>query len=479
MAVTRSRRVGRVLPGTTPRNDQMDTGGTGTSPLGPLDISNFVRTQVQDDSRYLPPTKRAELEAGRGSYYAANPFAVPGVTGESETEDFEIPGIDWGGISLGGGGGSRVPTSYYDALARAAESNAATTAARLALEQQKADLSREQAQALLARQQQGAAAQKAYLESQLGAGVPKEIADLISGQQTTGEEYIRSTAENLLRDLQARQAQGETLSRTGYSNLMNYLARNQPTAFAQAQRAMPAVTESQLGQYMAGQGVSPAAAQEAATLANIQAAGGASNYNQLLNVLAAREAAGQTSRQAEAEMGLATQLAQLQGLYGAATGGLEQSRLSALADLANRISAARLQAQREAAARDQAIQDAIASLLASGLVPGGTTPGGTTPGGTTPGGTVPGGTVPGGTAPGAAAAPARPIDALAARMAQAEAAGNNRLANRIEDFIAANPNAGINRIAREFPQIAETIRNTQVPTPYSAPATNFPLMGFE
>lgn len=370
MAVTRSRRIGRVLPGTTPRNDQMDTGGTGTSPLGPLDISNFVRTQVQDDSRYLSPTERAALEAGRGSYYAANPFTVPGVTVESETADFEIPGVDWGDIRLGGGGGggSRVPPSYYDALGRAAESNAATSAARLALEQQKAALSREQAAALLARQQQGAAAQKAYLESQLGQGVPQSILDLILQQEIGGKEAISAQAANLLADINARKDTAETLSRTGYSDLLNYLAANRPTAFAQAQRAMPAVTESQLGQYMAGQGVSPAAAQEAARLANIQAAGGASNYNQLLNVLAAREAAAQGSRETEAQTALNSQLAALQALYGRATTGLEQQRLGAEAQVLAQANAARLQAQREAAARDQAIRDALASLLASGLI---------------------------------------------------------------------------------------------------------------
>jgi len=119
---------------------------------------------------------------------------------------------------------------------------------------------------------------------------------------------------------------------------------------------------------MAGQGVSPAAAQEAASLANIQAAGGASNYNQLLNVLAAREAASQQSRQGEAEMGLATALANLQGLYGQGTASLEQQRLSALQELQTTIANARLQAAQQKAARDQAIQDALAALYGTGYV---------------------------------------------------------------------------------------------------------------
>ncbi len=220
----------------------------------------------------------------------------------------------------------------------------------------------------LTRQQQGATAQEAYLRSQLTAGIPSLITNEIEAQEKSGQKYIQDQAAALLKQLQERQTQATGLTQTGYSNLMNYLARNQPTAFAQAQRAMPTITQTGLGQYMAGQGVSPAAAQEAERLANIQAAGGASNYNQLLNVLAAREQAGQTSRQAEAEMGLASQLANLQAIYGQGTASLEQERLGALAQLAQQISAARLQAAQQKAARDQAIQDALAALYGTGYV---------------------------------------------------------------------------------------------------------------
>ena len=239
---------------------------------------------------------------------------------------------------------------------------------RAATERAKIKAEADAAAAAFARQQAGATAQEAYLRSQLDAGIPKSITGEFEQQQARGEEFIRTQAENLLKQLQARQAQGEQFTTTGYSNLMNYLARNQPTAFAQAQRAMPTVTQSALGQYMSGQGVSPAAAQEAATLANIQAAGGASNYNQLLNVLAAREAAGQQSRQAESEMGLATALANLQALYGQGTASLEQQRLAALQELQTTIANARLQAAQQQAARDAAIQDALAALYGTGLV---------------------------------------------------------------------------------------------------------------
>ena len=263
--------------------------------------------------------------------------------------------IDTSADTSGGG-------SYGSTLSgQAALQRAATERAKIAAEAQAAA-------AALARQQAGATAQEAYLRSQLSAPIPSIITENIDAQEASGRQYIQDQAAALLAQLQERKAQGEQLTTTGFSNLMNYLARNQPTAFAQAQRAMPTITQSGLGQYMAGQGVSPAAAQEAASLANIQAAGGASNYNQLLNVLAAREAASQQSRQGEAEMGLATALANLQGLYGQGTASLEQQKLSALQELQTTIANARLQAAQQKAARDQAIQDALAALYGTGYV---------------------------------------------------------------------------------------------------------------
>ena len=239
---------------------------------------------------------------------------------------------------------------------------------RVAFERDKFRQEQQAAADAVARQQAGAQAQEAYLRGQLTGKIPSMVSGEIDTQEAAGRKFIEDQAAALLGQLQQRQTQATGLTQTGYSNLMNYLARNQPTAFAQAQRAMPTITESGLGRYMAGQGVSPAAAQEAATLANIQAAGGASNYNQLLNVLAAREAAGQTSRQAEAEMGLAGQLANLQAIYGQGTAGLEQQRLAALQELATVISNARLQASREQSAREQAIRDALAALYGTGYV---------------------------------------------------------------------------------------------------------------
>jgi len=224
------------------------------------------------------------------------------------------------------------------------------------------------AAAAIARQQSGAKAQEDYLRQQLTLGIPKTISGDIDAQETSGRQYITDQAALLLGQLNTRKAQGEGATTTGFSNLLNYLAKNQPTAFAQAQRAQPQVAQSGLTQYMAGQGVSPAVAQEAANIGNVQAAGGAANFNSLLNVLAGAEASGQQSRQSEAEMGRTSALANLQAIYGQGTSGLEQQRLSALQELATTISNARLQAQREAEARNNSIRDALAALYGTGYV---------------------------------------------------------------------------------------------------------------
>lgn len=369
MAVT-STRFGRVIPGTTPRAPMQDDGLN-------FDWENAFR----DDD---------EGTALR----------------EQDT-----------------GGGSSVPSWYYKALADAASARAAQSGQRLEFDiskflgQQNVDLAKilqtqkefdvEQAAkaAELARSQAGAKAAEDYIRGLMGQGVPQNITDLLTGQQTTGTEDINRLAADLLNQINAREEQARGLTSTGYSNLMNYLARVQPTAFAQAQRAMPTITQSALGRYMAGQGVSPAAAEQAAQLANIQAAGGASNYNQLLNVLAAQEQAAAGSRQAEAQMGLNTALAALQAMRMQQAGGLEQQRLGAISDLNQRIAAARLQAEAQATARDQALQDALLRIIASGLTSsaaaasgtGGTTEGGGTTGGggtTSGGGTTGGGMTP-------------------------------------------------------------------------------------
>jgi len=343
-----------------------------------------------------------------------------------------------GGISLTDDGGSGSGSS---ALSGQAALN------RAALEKTKYENELKAAADALTRQQAGAQRQYQYLTSQLGAGIPSALSQQIDLQQSTGEQYIADQTAELLRQLGARQTQATDLTRTGFTNLQNYLAQNQPTAFAQAQRQQPTPMTSDVMQYLAGQGVSAAPVQAQVDLANLGAQGGASNYNQLLNVLAAREQAGQQSRQAEAQMGLTSQLANLQGIYGQGTSQLEQSRLAALADLASRVSGNRIAATQTATSRDQTIQDALAALLGTGYIPPTTTGGGTTDGGGT---TTGGGTTDGG---GTTQQPTQSA-AVAKLATQVANATNKTLVNRANAFIEANPTATPAQVAKEFPSLA-------------------------
>jgi hypothetical protein len=299
----------------------------------------------------------------------------------------------------------------------------------------------------LERQRLGAQEQYAYLTRQLGAGIPTALTQAIENQQTTGEQYIGDQAAALLGELQKREAASRGATTTGYSNLMNYLARNQPTAFAQAPRAQATPMTSDLLQYLAGQGVSGAPVQSQVDLANLAAQGGASNYNQLLNVLAAREQAAQQSRQSEAEMGLSSSLANLQAIYGQGTSQLEQQRLAALADLSSRVAANRFAAQQQQIARDQAIQDALAGLIGTGTLPQGA--GTTTPLG---GGEVATGGAGGGI--GFGPAPTTPVQQLAAKIVGIQ---KPTLRQNVANFVAANPDATAEQIKAKFPSLGANI----------------------
>ena len=241
-----------------------------------------------------------------------------------------------------------------------------TAADRLAFDKAKFALEQAAAEDAAARIRAGQQAQLDYIRGQLGAGIPAAITSEIAKQETEGQNYINTQYQNLLSALGARRTAGEDVLTSGYDALRNYLASNVPQAYATAARAVPTTVQSGLEQYLASRGVSgePSAAEVAAV--NAQLAGGATNYNQLLNVLAAQEAAGQQSRLAEERMARQLGGERIGQIYAGATAGLEQEKLAALNELASRISNARLQAEQQRIAREQALQDALATLLGQG-----------------------------------------------------------------------------------------------------------------
>lgn len=332
-------------------------------------------------------------------------FPMDGTADQQENAQTDFPPIDLGDFSdpFGGGvvlssssGGSRIPTSYYTQMAQAR-----TDAQALAQKKYEDELAA--ANAAAAQSRTGAQASADYFRKLLDTStmVPGGVLSAIGEQEKAGQQYIADQYNMLSGLLGQRRSTAEGLQTQGFNALQNYLAQNPMQAYAQAQQAVPTVTQNILEQYMASRGLNTAPTQQATDVLNAQLAGGAANYNQLLNVLRGAETQQQQSRAAEEQMARTLAGANLGAIYGTATAGLEQTRLSALADLASRIQTARLQAERDRIAREQALQDAIAKILASGLVSarpneqsaaptgGGNNNGGNNNGGTTNGGSAP------------------------------------------------------------------------------------------
>lgn len=357
-------------------------------------------------------------------------------TQEGEDDFGSLTGSDvadaWGpGIVLEStGGGSRIPSSYYESLGKARLQTAETARRKFEAEQAAAAAAMERTRA-------GQQAQADYLRSQIGQGVPGAISAGLAQQETAGREYIQGEYNRLLESLGQRRTAGEQQLGMGYDALRNYLMQNPPVAYAQAEPAARTMAQNVLQQYMQQRGISQAPVQAEIDTLNAQLAGGALNYNQLLNVLAASERQQQQSRLAEEQMARQLGVSSLGQLYAGATSGLEQTRLAALNELASRIGQSRLAAEAQAAARDQALSDALAALLGQGLIGGGDQ-------------------VPKlmETTPAVAPAAPTPVEQLAAKLAGVRSPA---LANRITNFVAANPNATPAQIRRQFPQLGANI----------------------
>lgn len=219
----------------------------------------------------------------------------------------------------------------------------------------------------LERQRTGATSQADYIKGLLGQGIPKAITDEIAKQETAGKTFIDTQAQNLLTRLAAAQTTAQGAQTSGFDALKAYLTANPARSFEQAQRAVPTVQQNALAQYLTAQGVSPSASQAAVDLANVQAASGAANYNQLLGALAAAESAGQQSRLAEEQMARTLENARLGQIYGTGRANVEAEQLAALNELATRISNARIGAETSQTEQERQLQTALANVIGTGL----------------------------------------------------------------------------------------------------------------
>ena len=354
--------------------------------------------------------------------------------------------------------GSGITTTSTDT---SGGSNSGAYSYAAALAKIKAD--QDAATAAVTRATTGAQNQANYLTGMLNQGIPKNVLDLIGQSETTGKDYITNQYKTLTDQLRGSYvpetnvgtgylgAQGRT--GVAYNALQNYLQQNQPRAFQQAPQTPATSVSNDLAQYMGGQGVSTAPVDPTIAALNAAGGGGAQNYNSLLATLGQLQQSNQESRMAEQQMGRSGALSGLEQIYQGQTGGLQQQQLQALAELQSNIFGQRLTAEQQAAARNQAIQDALAGLLGAGYInPGQITP--TTITGTAPG-TVITETKPTVTLLPPVDKPKTPIEQLAAIPVKSS---NTALINKIESFVAANPNATAAQVKKKFPDLGKNIK---------------------
>ena len=318
------------------------------------------------------------------------------------------------------------------------EDTKAKTRADQSFESRKFEAEQNAALEALRRTQTGAKNQEAYLRTLLAQGVSPEILSEITKQETTGRDYVNKQAEELIKRLTTARDTSQTTQTAGFDRLKQFLIDNPAQAYALAQRAAPTVQSNALAQYMQGQGVDPSMAQSAVDEANAQSLGGATNYNQLLNVLTGAEASGQSSRQAEEQMSRTLQDAQLQAIFGAGRAGVEGEQARGLNELATQISNARIGATTNQAAQNQAVQNALATIYGTGLV------------------SPPGTAVVEETVTETPAVTRTPIEILREQVANTT---DTKLKAKVDAYIRKNPTASLAAIERVFPKLAAAQRN--------------------
>ena len=224
------------------------------------------------------------------------------------------------------------------------------------------------AQAAAERATKGAEAQRnAILEQLKTAGqINPTLASTLETQKTAQEKYIADQLAAQRAQLGTAYETAGGLQTQGFDVLRNYLQRNAPTAYAQAPRATAPAVSSDIAQYMAAQGVEAGRAEPGLLAARAALEGGATNYNRLLDVLAAQSGAGQESRLAEEQMARQLAAAQLNAYKAQQEGTLTTQQLAALQEIQTQYNTAKYNAQQQAIARQQALQDALNTLYGTG-----------------------------------------------------------------------------------------------------------------
>lgn len=275
----------------------------------------------------------------------------------------------------------------------------------------------------------GASERTKYLLGQLQTAgqVPDSISKLLKDINDTGTAYIGDQYDT---------AQRQTTA--GYDALRNYLTNNPVNTYSQARNAMAPQITNDLATYAASQGVNSQGVNPLINSLNAASAGGANNYDRLLQTLAATQRASNESRLAEEQMSRT-----LSGTN------LSQLQQQALYQLLQQKQKAQLEAQQQAVAREQALQDAVGTLVGGGY--------------TTATGEQPSWlaellkpkVVEKVDKPEDKPAPLTAVEQLKAIPVKAT---NTALNKRIDNWIAANPNATVAQVKKEFTKLGKNVK---------------------
>jgi hypothetical protein len=149
----------------------------------------------------------------------------------------------------------------------------------------------------------------------------------------------------------------------GYDALRTWLQNNAPRAYASAPRATATPVDNALAAYQRAQGVSSAPVDAQVAAMNVAAGGGASNYNNLLGVLAAASNAAQESRLAEEGMARLGTGNVLTAAQTAALANLATQQATAENAVRGQFGQTRLSAEQSRIQRRTALEDALRALV--------------------------------------------------------------------------------------------------------------------
>lgn len=213
--------------------------------------------------------------------------------------------------------------------------------------------------------QQAAAKRNALIDYYTSGAYRSGTDALMSGYDTmqgTSEAAINKQLADSLAGIGESYGTAQSLTEQGYSQLMDYLSKNQqdPYSQVQVQNAAPVQLEA-LGMLQNRGALSPdvLAYQQAVSSAGQS---GAEQYQNLLNVLSSLTKQGGESRATEAQMARNLALTGLGEQRAGYESGLKSSASSALSQLASQIAQKKLEAQAQADAQAQALLETLAGL---------------------------------------------------------------------------------------------------------------------